>query len=101
VPPGLIGREFLEGPHATRVAARVSRPGASFPLLINAPHMYRAFTGALALALTILVLHWTFPELADVLVDDMLKALLLVGRLLDIAAAMVDTDVTTDVSLSS
>jgi hypothetical protein len=48
--------------------------------------MYRAFTGALALALTLLVLHWFFPELVDAFVDNMVKALRLIGALLDVIA---------------
>jgi len=48
--------------------------------------MYRAFTGALALGLTLLVLHWAFPELADALVETALKAVHLLGVILDNAA---------------
>lgn len=49
--------------------------------------MYRAFTGALALGLTLLVLHWAFPELADALVEVALKAIHLIGVILDTALA--------------
>jgi len=46
--------------------------------------MYRAFTGALALALALLVLHWLLPELALELVEVLLKVLQLVTAALDL-----------------
>ena len=49
--------------------------------------MYRAFTGALALGLTLLVLHWAFPELANAIVELALKVLHLIGVILDNALA--------------
>jgi len=49
--------------------------------------MYRAFTGALALGLALLVLHWAFPELAEALAEVALKAVHLIGVILDQALA--------------
>jgi hypothetical protein len=45
--------------------------------------MYRAFTGALALALALLVLHWFLPELASELFEVILKILRLISTALD------------------
>ncbi|KKS83137.1 MAG: hypothetical protein UV57_C0023G0003 [Parcubacteria group bacterium GW2011_GWD2_43_10] len=45
--------------------------------------MYRAFTGALALALALLVLHWFLPELAQELFEVILKILKLLSAALD------------------
>ena len=90
---------FWKGPRNAEGSTGLVDLAPTFPLFINARHMYRAFTGALALALTILVLHWTVPELTSTLVEDMLKALHLIGVLLDLAAGMVNT--TADTSMSS
>ncbi|MDP3985957.1 MAG: hypothetical protein Q8P77_00810 [Candidatus Veblenbacteria bacterium] len=49
--------------------------------------MYKAFTGALALALVLLVLHWFLPELAQELVDVALKILRLISAVLDALTA--------------
>lgn len=48
--------------------------------------MYKAFTGALALVLTILVLHWLLPEVAAALVEVVLKTLVLLSAALDAIA---------------
>ncbi|KKW33697.1 MAG: hypothetical protein UY79_C0015G0004 [Parcubacteria group bacterium GW2011_GWA2_53_21] len=45
--------------------------------------MYKAFTGALALALALLVLHWFLPELAQELAEVALKILRLISAVLD------------------
>ncbi len=45
--------------------------------------MYRAFTGALALALALLVLHWAFPELAEALLSFALKLVTVLNAVLD------------------
>lgn len=59
-------------------------PGASLPTLFVTPRtMYKAFTGALALALALLVLHWILPELAAELVGVAVKLLRLVSTVLD------------------
>jgi hypothetical protein len=46
--------------------------------------MYRAFTGALALALALLVLHWFLPDVAEALAEVILKALQLLSAALDL-----------------
>lgn len=45
--------------------------------------MYRAFTGALALALALLVLRLCLPELASALIEVVLKTLRLLSTALD------------------
>ncbi len=49
--------------------------------------MYRAFTGALALALALLVLHWFLPELAAAMIEVALKVLHLISAVLDAVVA--------------
>lgn len=49
--------------------------------------MYRAFTGALALALALVVLHWAFPELAEALVGFVLKLVAVLTAVLDVVLA--------------
>lgn len=59
----------------------------TLPLIIYARLMlYRAFAGALALALTLVVLNWALPELAQSLVEVILKVLHLISALLDTLA---------------
>ena len=45
--------------------------------------MFRAFSGALALALTLLVLNWFLPTLLQAIVDVALKLLQLLSNALD------------------
>jgi len=47
--------------------------------------MFKAFSGALALALALLVLNWALPELAQALVQVALKLLTLISAALDLA----------------
>lgn len=49
--------------------------------------MYRAFTGALALALALLVLHWVFPELAEAIAGFTLKLIAVLTAALDLVLA--------------
>lgn len=59
-------------------------PGSQSPyLFLTLSTMYRAFTGALALALALLVLHWFLPELAQELFEVILKILKLISAVLD------------------
>jgi hypothetical protein len=53
--------------------------------------MYRAFTGALALALAFLVLNWTLPELATAFVEVALKTLHLLSAALDLVLQKMPT----------
>ena len=46
--------------------------------------MYRAFTGALALALALLVLNWFLPDVTEALIEVILKALQLLSAALDL-----------------
>ncbi len=48
--------------------------------------MYRAFTGALALALALATLHWVAPEIAQDLMEVVHKLLTLVSTVLDALA---------------
>ncbi|MFA4937162.1 MAG: hypothetical protein WC575_02655 [Patescibacteria group bacterium] len=45
--------------------------------------MFKAFSGALALALTLLVLNWFLPELVKAVVEVVLKILHLVSNIID------------------
>ena len=59
-------------------------PGSQSTLfIITLCIMYKAFTGALALALALLVLHWFLPELAQELFGVILKILKLISAALD------------------
>jgi hypothetical protein len=49
--------------------------------------MARAIGGALSLALTILVLRLTLPEVANVLIEIVLKVLLFINNCLDLATS--------------
>lgn len=49
--------------------------------------MYRAFTGALALALALVVLHWAFPELAEAIIGFTMKLLAVLTAALDVVLA--------------
>lgn len=63
----------------------------NFRFFITPRPMYRAFTGALALALALLVLHWLLPELAQELVEVLLKVLQLITAALDLVLQKLPT----------
>lgn len=46
--------------------------------------MFKAFSGALALALTLLILRWFFPELAVELAQVALKIIKIINGALDL-----------------
>ncbi len=71
-----IGRAMLMHPR-TGVVNRHRVPS------LNHKNMVKAISGALSLALIILVLRWALPEIADLLVQIIVQCLSLVKGILD------------------
>lgn len=67
---------MLKHPHD-----RSSRPANPFSRKRKC--MIKTFSGALSLALTILILRLTLPEVGRVAVEIVMKALLIISKLLD------------------